>query len=378
VVGVYLVAAAASGAVLGGQSPVVAAIVTAAVAVALGPARRRVQHAVDRVFYPRRRRLLDALTELEDRVNVGERGPEQLQATLRETLGSDAVQVGVLAPGSTTYVDSDGAVVRVEGEPVMVQGQPIGVICDPGLPRRLLREVADRAGLLVEMMRLRLASTRALEDARASRARLQEVGYEERRRLERDLHDIAQQRLVSLGISMRLAQRRLASGGELLTPQETNALIEQWVCEVTRSTSELRDLAHGIRPSALDDGLRPALTLLTQRVPLPLDARICVRDDLPQPITTTAYYVVAEVIANALKHSTASRLGLSVEETGGRLRVRVSDDGQGGAMIGQHGGLGSLRDRVAAAGGVLRVTSRPGLGTTVEAELPTEETSCAS
>jgi signal transduction histidine kinase len=203
------------------------------------------------------------------------------------------------------------------------------------------------------------------------------VGYEERRRLERDLHDVAQQRLVSLGISMRLAQRRLASGGEL-TPQETNALIGQWVCEVTRSTSELRDLAHGIRPSALDDGLRPALTLLTQRVPLPLDARIFVRDDLPQPVTTTAYYVVAEVIANALKHSTASRLDLSVEETGGRLRVRVSDDGQGGAMIGQHGGLGSLRDRVAATGGVLRVTSRPGLGTTVEAELPTEETSCAS
>ena len=224
VVGVYLVAAAASGALLGGQSPVVAATVTAAVAVALGPARRRVQRAVDRLFYPRRRRVLDALTELEVRVNAGDTAPEQLQATLREALSSDGLQVGVLAPGSTTYVDSDGAAVRGEGEPVMVQGQAIGVMADPNLPRRLLREVADRAGLLVELMRLRLASTRALEDARASRARLQEVGYEERRRLERDLHDVTQQRLVSLGISMRLAQRRLTSGGEL-SPEETSALI---------------------------------------------------------------------------------------------------------------------------------------------------------
>ncbi|MDP8936531.1 MAG: hypothetical protein M3O23_02155, partial [Actinomycetota bacterium] len=104
VVGVYLVAAAASGALLGGQSPVVAAIVTAAVAVALGPARRRVQRAVDRVFYLRRRRVLDALTELEVRVNAGHALPEELEATLREALGSDRLQVGVLAPGSTTYV----------------------------------------------------------------------------------------------------------------------------------------------------------------------------------------------------------------------------------------------------------------------------------
>ena len=124
VVGVYLVAAVASGALLGGQSPVVAATVTAAVAVALGPARRRVQRAVDRLFYPRRRRVLDALTELEVRTNAGEAAPEQLQETLRQALGSDGLQVGVLGPGSTTYVDSDGAGVRGKGEPVMVTKAP--------------------------------------------------------------------------------------------------------------------------------------------------------------------------------------------------------------------------------------------------------------
>ncbi|MPZ94796.1 MAG: two-component sensor histidine kinase [Propionibacteriales bacterium] len=378
VVAVYLGAAALSGALLGGQSPILAALVTAAMAVALGPARRRVQRVVDRVLYPPRRRALDALADLQRRVNGGDAAPEELEAVLRAALRSSGLRVGVLAPGASTYLDSDGTEVPGEGHKVVVAGQTIGVIAAREISRRFMHEVANRAGLLVELIRLRLESTRALEEARASRARLQEVGYEERRRLERDLHDVAQQRLVSLGISMRLAERRLTAGGEL-TAEEASALIRQWVGEVTRSTSELRDLAHGIRPSALDDGLQPALALMTQWVPLPLDTKVTVHSELPDAISTTAYHVVAEAIANALKHSTASRLELTVAETAGTLVVRVRDDGSGGAVLSEQGGLSSLRDRVAAAGGTLRVASRPGMGTTVEAELPVdEEKPCAS
>lgn len=378
VVGVYLGAAALSGALLGGQSPVVAALVTAAVAGALGPARRRIQRVVDRVLYPQRRRALDALMDLQRRVNAGDAVPEELEAVLRDALRSPGLRVGVLAPGADAYLDSDGAEVPERGQNVVVAGQTIGVLVAREISRQFMHEVANRAGLLVELMRLRLESTRALEDARASRARLQEVGYEERRRLERDLHDVAQQRLVSLGISMRLAERRLAAGGEL-TAEDASVLIRQWVGEITRSTSELRDLAHGIRPSALDDGLQPALALMTQRVPLPLDTKITVQSELPDAISTTAYHVAAEAIANALKHSRASRLELTVAETAGTLVVRVRDDGSGGAVVSERGGLSSLRDRVAAAGGTLLVTSRPGMGTAVEAELPvvTEEP-CAS
>lgn len=377
VVGAYLAAAAAGGALLGGQSPVAAALVTAAVAVALGPARRRVQVTVDRLLYPQRRRVFDAVTKLELQVNAGTAVPEALESVLRIALRNPALRVGVLAPGTSTYLDSEGREVAAGGTPVVVQGQRIGVLAGGDTSRRLLREVADRAWLLVELGRLRLASTRALEEAHASRARLQEVGYEERRRLERDLHDVAQQRLVSLGISMRLAQRRLAAGGEL-TSEETGALIGQWIGEVLRSTTELRDLAHGIRPSALDDGLQPALTMLTQGVPLPLNVRITVDSVLPDPVITTAYYVAAEAIANALKHSSARQLELTVSESGSRLLVQVHDDGSGGAVVREHGGLGALRDRVEATGGTLRVASRPGLGTTVEAELPVVETPCAS
>lgn len=369
VVAVFLGAAALSGALLGGQSPVVAALVTAAVAIVLGPVRRRVQRVVDRVLYPQRRRALDALVDLERRVNAGDAVPEELEAVLRAALRSPGLRVGVLVPGADTYLDSDGAEVPEEGQQVVVAGQTIGVIVAREISRRFVQEVAGRTGLLVELIRLRLESTRALKDARASRARLQEVGYEERRRLERDLHDVAQQRLVSLGISMRLAERRLTAGGGL-TVGEAGALIRQWVGEITRSTSELRDLAHGIRPSALDDGLKPALTMMTQRVPLPLDTKITVHSELPDAISTTAYHVAAEAIANALKHSRASSLELTVAEAGGTLVVRVRDDGSGGAVVSERGGLSSLRDRVAAAGGTLLVTSRPGMGTTVEAELP--------
>ncbi|GAB2670896.1 sensor histidine kinase [Kribbella swartbergensis] len=370
VVGAYAGAAALSGALLGNQSSWAAAAVTAGLALVLAPARRRVQRTVDRVLYPARRSACDAVAVLENRVNGGTGAPEELEPTLRAALHAPGLRVGVVAPGETGYVDVDGQPVDVgEGVVVTVDGEPIGVLVAEGISRALLADVAVRATILVEMIRLRQEATRALEDARESRARLQQVGYEERRRLERDLHDVAQQRLVALGLSMRLAQRRLKKTGDA----ELATMIAQWVDEVSRSSAELRDLAHGIRPSCLDDGLPSALSMLARDVPLPLDADIVVHRQLPDQVSTTAYYVVAEALTNALKHGHPSGLWVQVRDEGDRLLVRVRDDGCGGAVVGQVGGLSAVRDRVSASGGVLYVDSRPGQGTSLEAVLP-----CAS
>ena len=366
VVGVFGATAALSGVLLGRQSPVLSALVAASAAFALGPARRRLQRVVDRRLYPARQRVHDALADLERRVNTGEAEPEQIEATLRQALRDPSLRV--------TITDDPKA-----GAAVMVHGQSIGAISAERVSPHLLGEVARDGALLVELVRLRAEATRALHEAKESRARVQQVGYEERRRLERDLHDVAQQRLVSLAISMRLAQRRLNAGSQL-SSDEANALIAEWVTEVTTSTRELRDLAHGIRPSCLDDGLRAALQMLAQRVPMPIETHISAVPELSDTINTTAYYVAAESVANAVRHSHASRLTIDVSEGSGWLVVMCTDDGTGGARVGREGGLGSLSDRVAAAGGELLVDSVTGRGTTVTARLPIDpvEQTCAS
>jgi signal transduction histidine kinase len=228
----------------------------------------------------------------------------------------------------------------------------------------LLREVADRCSTLVEVVRLRSEVARALREVECSRARLVEIGYRERRTMERDLHDGAQQRLVSLGMRLRLAQRHLTDG-----TVEVDELLDQSVAELGTAVAELRLIAHGLRPSTLDDGLPSALSNLVRSLPLTVDMQV---DDAPLPdvVATTAYYVVSEAIANAVKHAAASRIELRVTRREGRLLVRVTDDGCGGARLGVGSGLA---DRVAALGGSLRVDSPVGYGTEVEAELP-----CAS
>jgi signal transduction histidine kinase len=363
---VFGATAALSGALLGRQSPVLSALVAAGAALAFGPARGRLQYVVDRRLYPARQRVHAALADLERRVNTGEAEPEQIEETLRQALRDPSLRV--------TVTDSPTI-----GAAVTVQGQPIGAISANGVSPHLLAEVARDGALLVEVVRLRAEATRALREAKESRARVQQVGYEERRKLERDLHDVAQQRLVALAISMRLAQRRLDAGSDL-SSYEANTLIAEWVNEVTMSTRELRDLAHGIRPSCLDDGLRAALQMLAQRVPLPMDTNVATVSNLNDIINTTAYYVAAESVANSMRHADASRLTLTVSEKASWLVIACTDDGAGGAGVGREGGLGSLSDRVAAAGGELVVESLTGRGTTVTARLPIdpEEQTCAS
>ena len=210
---------------------------------------------------------------------------------------------------------------------------------------------------------MRVDLRQALRDADESRARLLSVGYEERAKLERDLHDGAQQRLVALGMALRLAQRHLPRGVNV------SEVLDGAVAEIGTAVSELRELAHGIRPSCLDDGLELALASLVASTPVPVSVHVQA-GDVGTDVETTAYYVACEAITNAIKHSGADRIALDVTSSDGQLHVKVADNGGGGAEPVAGSGLSGLRDRVGAHGGRLVILTRAGQGTVVEAVLP--------
>jgi signal transduction histidine kinase len=195
----------------------------------------------------------------------------------------------------------------------------------------------------------------------ASRERLVRAGFEEQRRLERDLHDGAQQRLVALGMRLRVLQR---SGA---VPAAASSDLDAAVAELGTAVAELRRLAQGVRPSALEDGLAAALTEIAARTPglVDLDVRA---SEVPDAVAVTAYFVVSEAVANALKHAGAERIRIVVESAADRLRLTIADDGRGGARA--RGGLTHMADRVDALGGTLSISSPPGDGTRIEAVLP--------
>lgn len=361
---VYAVTSTIVGAVVGGDSRVGVAAGTAAAALALWPLRRWLQSFVDARMYPLRRSARHAVDDLHRAVSANRARPEELQTVLRTALRDPGLRVGYRVPGSDAFLDGAGAAVPSNGGvAVQVDGEVTGLLVPgPGpASAELVQEVADRITTLVEVVRLRSEVERSLAEAESSRTRLVEIGYQERRRLERDLHDGAQQRLVSLGMSLRVAQRHLADG-----TVDVNALLDESVAELGTAVAELRQIAHGLRPSSLDDGLPAALSSLVRSLPLTVDLDV---DDAPLPdaVATTAYFVAAEAITNAVKHAEASKVVLRVVRREGQVVVCITDDGRGGARIGLRSGL---VDRVAALGGTLAVTSPDGGGTEVRAELP--------
>jgi len=204
------------------------------------------------------------------------------------------------------------------------------------------------------------------DELRRSRARIVEAGDAERRRLERNLHDGAQQRLVSLSLSLRLAQARLtsdpAAAGELLTGAGV---------ELAHALEELRELARGIHPAVLTDrGLGPALASLADRAPLPVELDQVPSERLPPPVEAAAFYVVAEALTNVAKYADATSVRVSVARLDGHAVVEVADDGRGGADPAQGTGLRGLVDRVEALNGRLHVESPAGHGTRIRAEIP--------
>ena len=199
----------------------------------------------------------------------------------------------------------------------------------------------------------------------SSRARIVEAADAARRRIERDLHDGAQQRLVSLSIVLRLAEERIQDD-----PEAAVQLLASARHELAQSLAELRDLAHGIHPAILDHGLVPALESLVARSPLPVSLAVETHDRLPEAIEKAAYFVASEALANMGKHAAASRAAIRVERDGAAVLIAIEDDGIGGAESTEGSGLRGLADRVEALGGRLDVISPRGGGTSLRAEIP--------
>jgi signal transduction histidine kinase len=205
----------------------------------------------------------------------------------------------------------------------------------------------------------------SLAELRASRARIVEAGDAARRRIERDLHDGAQSRLVALALLLRSARKRAGDDADLA------GLLDQAQKELQTSLAELRELARGIHPAVLTDrGLGPALDAVVARAPVPVTLELEAADRLPPPVETAAYFVVSEALANVAKYARASQASVAVRRVNGRVTVEVADDGVGGADSASGSGLRGLADRVAALDGTLSLDSPPGHGTRLRAEIP--------
>jgi signal transduction histidine kinase len=278
-------------------------------------------------------------------------------------------------PRSEVYADAGGRVMRelptlpTARTPVRRGELPLGILLhDSSLNDRpdLLDEVIIRAGLAIEIARLRVEVRRQLAQVEESRARLVAATNEERRRLERDLHDGAQQRLVSIGLELRHLQHQMTLGSD--GAGESLDLVVDGLAE---AIDELRELARGVRPATLDEGLEPALRELAARASMPTEV-IATEERFDSNLEAAAYFVASEALANSIKHSHGSRVVVEAARRNGSLVLSISDDGTGGASPTSGSGLAGLEDRVAALGGRLELRSEKGTGTCVIAELPCE------
>jgi signal transduction histidine kinase len=254
----------------------------------------------------------------------------------------------------------------VVGAPVNVAGRLWGGIMAVSerpfsFPEDTERRIADFA----ELVTAAVANVDAREQLAASRARIVEAGYEERRRLERDLHDGAQQELVGVVLGLRLAQQKLTDA-----PAEARQLVDEALERAEAGIRDLRDLAAGIHSSVLTErGLGTAVEALASRSPVPVELDTVESEGLPAAVATTAYFVVAEALTNAAKHARCGHVEVSVRVDGGWAVVEVRDDGVGGADASAGSGLPGLADRVSALGGQLEIESPVGEGTTIRARI---------
>jgi PAS domain S-box-containing protein len=253
--------------------------------------------------------------------------------------------------------------------PIFVAGVPWGAVAIAS-SKALPPDSEGRLAGFSELVSLAVASAQAREDLRASRARLVKAGDEQRRKLERNLHDGAQQRLVSLALALRLARGQVGS-----KPDAAARTLEEAGQELDQALGELREIARGLHPGALTDhGLGRALEALTARLPIKVEFEVP-DERLPEHVEATAYYIVSEALTNVAKHAQARCANVAITRDGDVLRFEISDDGRGGADPKAGTGILGLRDRAEAAGGTLFVVSPPGRGTMVTATLPLTGTS---
>jgi signal transduction histidine kinase len=297
-----------------------------------------------------------------------------LREQLARALGDPALELAFWMPELTRYVDAAGTPVELPAgdDPhrtateIRHQGARVAVIVhDRAQDRETVRAAGAATALLLDNQRLEAELRARLLELDASRARIVQAGDAARRRLERDLHDGAQSRLVALALTLRLA--RMGVGEQT----DSAALLDTCIDELRLSLDELRDLARGIHPAVLSDrGLQPAVRALAARAPLPVDIVGGPTGRLPAAVETAAYFVVSEALTNVCKYARAGHATVRVERVDGRLLVDVSDDGVGGASAELGSGLRGLSDRVSALSGTLELSSPPGRGTRLHAELP--------
>ena len=253
----------------------------------------------------------------------------------------------------------------VVAAPVFLGGSLWGAVIVSTLdPQPFPEDAEQRISYFAELAAQALANAQAREELAASRARIVAAGDAERRRLERNLHDGAQQRLVSLALMLRLAARRHPDDRDLSSAGE----------ELSHALQELRELARGIHPAVLTErGLEPAVRALADRAPVPVELTVGFEERLPQAVEAAAYYVVSEALTNVAKYAGASFVRVSIERAdgGAAARIVVSDDGAGGADPAGGSGLRGLADRVEALDGRLTIDSPLGAGTTLRADIPT-------
>lgn len=356
------------GSLIGPDSTVGLAGAVFGVAVVILPVHRYVHRAVGRLLDRERTVILERIHDFVERVRDGTAAPESVEDLLRSTVGDPGLTLLLADVDGGGYVGLSGSPVTPTPQgvrlPLRTQDKEIGVVVvTGGSTRRVRRAVvaATAARLPIEVSRLQMGLRRALDEVDDSRRRLVSAAIDERTRLERDLHDGVQQQLVAVGMQLRATQRRLAPD------HPASHELDRAVDRLEQSVAELRRLAHGVRPARLDDGLRAALSSLGADCPIPVEFDVA-DTDASDVVLTTAYFVVAEAMANALKHARATRIRISARRTHERLTVLVADDGIGGAPTGS--GLTTLRDRIDSIGGTLAVTSVLSSGTTIEAVLP--------
>jgi len=389
-----------------GPSPVLSLVATAIVAIAFEPARRRVQRVADRLVYGDRPSPYEALARLSTQLSRGGRHAE-LFAGLASTVAD-----GVGAAEVTLWVGADEQLVAVASWPppadqrsqlvtghtqlaalqdgerahvrrIVHQGSMRGAVTLTKAPGevltnsedRLLHDLVAQAGLVIDNAELGVELQHRLHEISVQAAELQAAAkrivgaqYEARRRIERDLHDGAQQRLVTLALSLQSVSERAAATG---ADDDLAAKLAEARHQLSQALAELREMARGIHPAILtQEGLEAAVGFLAERAPLPVRVDVRLQRRLPQDVEATAYFVVSEALTNAAKHSGASSIAVAGRLRDGWLRIEVTDDGRGGADGRLGSGLQGLVDRLATLEGQLTVDSPAGGGTRLRAEIP--------
>lgn len=386
-------------------SPVLPLVATALVAVAFEPFRRRVQAWADHLVYGNRPTPYEALSRLSSQLSRGDQDADlfvALTSTVAEGVGAAEVTLWVgsgdelvpmaswpprtgheprLAAGPTSLASlAAGGPSHVR--PIEHQGSVRGAVTLTKVPgesltdseARLLDDLVAQAGLVIDhvalgvelQQRLQQISVQAAE-LRAAARRIVAAQDEARMRIEHDLHDGAQQRLVTLALSLQSVSERAASTGN----DGLAAQVELARHQLSQALTELRDLARGIHPAILtQEGLEAAVSFLAERAPLPVQVNLRLDHRLAQDVEVTAYFVVSEALTNAAKHAHASKIAVAGCLRDGQLWIQVTDDGRGGADGQRGSGLQGLVDRLATLGGHLTVSSPVGGGTRLQAVIP--------